>query len=172
MPDIQLTKDQLSIVQAKLEDFIEGDRSDRAKITKSALAEMKTLNSNQTTEEKKNLAKVGITHLVINSHTECIAQRVRQWFHNHGRKRTKKAHRNYVQRWNMRMVVAHEKKQEVVAKATELSGFEGGSTKWMSKYQAALTSICEALSQEDQDNFTKMAEEWNAKSPPASSQNQ
>jgi len=94
-------------------------------------------------------------------------QAVKEWFYNHGRKRNRKDKWNYVQKWTLKRVLIHERREEIEEICREHTQALPGTREYIGGYQKALAEVVESLDATEVDHFNSMAEEWTKKSPPA-----
>jgi hypothetical protein len=91
---------------------------------------------------------------------------VKEWFYNNGRKRDRKDKITYVRRWNFNQVVGHVKRPQIQEICKDETEAEPGTQGYMGGYQQALATVMKDLSQEEVEEYKKMAVEWSNKSPP------
>jgi hypothetical protein len=91
---------------------------------------------------------------------------VREWFYNHGRKRNQRDKWNYIRKWTVKKVVAHEMKREIEDICKEETQALPGTRDYITGYQKALAQVVEGLDETEVAKFQDMANEWTKKSPP------
>lgn len=90
----------------------------------------------------------------------------KEWLYNHrARKSVKKANK-YGKKWTARLVIEHQHKQEILEK----TGAKPGDKEMIKKYQGAVKSFMQSLSNEQMEEARKTAEEWSTRAPPADMQ--
>jgi hypothetical protein len=69
-------------------------------------------------------------------------------------------------KWTFQGVVEQFLKQQINAKAEELSMAERGTPKFLSCYRDARSAVCKELSPEEKEKYEALVDEWNTKSAP------
>jgi hypothetical protein len=72
----------------------------------------------------------------------------------------------FVRRWSARNVFYHDKKEDIMELAQEMSGKTPGTPEFLGPLQLATTQLWGELSVEDQEHYAEMAREWSEKAPP------
>jgi hypothetical protein len=104
--------------------------------------------------------------LAINgSGTYNILQKIQKWFYNHYTS-PKRHYTKFTRKWSARNAFYQMNREEVLDRAKEDSGIEPGNPGFLGALQVATTSLWNALSSADQDDYVQAAVEWSEKSPP------
>jgi hypothetical protein len=160
-----LSDEIIEVLKERLHEFRHGNKQTRRQIVASCgkdttPADLLPL---QVTQHRKVNISLGQS-LGISPY---ILQAVKEWFYNHGRKRNRKDKWNYVQKWTLKRVLIHQKREEIEEICREHTQALPGTREYIGGYQKALAEVVESLDATEVDHFNSMAEEWTKKSPPA-----
>jgi hypothetical protein len=72
----------------------------------------------------------------------------------------------FTRRWSARNAFYHEKKEDIMELAQEMSGGVPGSKAFLGALQDATTQLWKDLSTEEQGDYAEIAKEWSDNSPP------
>jgi len=86
--------------------------------------------------------------------------------YNHSRTQKKKKLVKYGQRWNTRMVVAHQQKEKIDS-LLKRAGHALGSNGYIKFYQQAVGKVIKKMSPKQMEQAVGTAKEWNNSHPPA-----
>lgn len=72
----------------------------------------------------------------------------------------------YGKRWNSRMVIYHQKREEVMKRIEEKSGAKPGEPGMFKHYQATIREVIDEMPDEELEKARETAEEWSTSYPP------
>jgi len=171
-PGESLFQDDVDLIRPFLDDFKSGKKDARKGIIRKAVTKIinaKEIGHLRPLEQGKIIAKV--KEVCIQVHrlyfiSLTALERVKSWFHNHGRGRKSKDMIRYVRRWNVRKVVGVLHQKEVERLCREHSHAVPGEKAYLRSYQKVLKTYAESLSDDQQAKYQDIATEWSDRSPP------
>jgi hypothetical protein len=84
--------------------------------------------------------------------------------YNNGRQRKEKK-LGKTRKYTFRHVVAYDRKDVLEEEVRALSGAAPGTVAYFAKYQAGLKSVCDMLNEDEIEEYSKIAKEWNEEMP-------
>lgn len=94
-----------------------------------------------------------------------IVQVIRKWFYNHYA-RPQRQYTKFTRKWSTCNAFFQLHRDEIIVKATELSGKQPGQPGFLGALQDATTYLLNDLSPEDLDEYVQAARDWSEESPP------
>jgi hypothetical protein len=94
-----------------------------------------------------------------------LTQSVSSWFYNKTY-RTKKATKRYRRKWYARDVYFHRNKKLCRQRALAESGHQAGDRKYLGVLQKVIATMFKELTEDEQEEYTNKAKEWNTEGVP------
>jgi hypothetical protein len=90
----------------------------------------------------------------------------RTWLYNNMKKKKRKEAIKYGKKWNSRMVVYQQRRDEVMKRIEQQTGAKPGEPGMFKHYQAAIKDVIDEMPEEELERAKQTAEEWSNSYPP------
>jgi hypothetical protein len=90
----------------------------------------------------------------------------RTWLYNNIKKKKRKEVIKYGKKWNSRMVIYQQRRDEVMKRIEQQTGAKPGESGMFKHYQAAIKDVIDEMPEEELERARQTAEEWSNSCPP------
>ena len=92
-------------------------------------------------------------------------QKIRKWFYNNY-ETPKKQYVKFTRKWAARSAYFQQNREDVLERATEVSGISAGQPGYLGSIQRELTRQWENISLEERQKYQDLADEWSSGQAP------